>query len=420
MRTDGLRLDQAPPLAIPVAFFLLFPLHLVGAGALLASVGSAALHSPWSPTTAALAHLGALGMLGSVMLGALYQLVPVVAGAPVPRVRLAWAVWAAWLVGTVALPLGLATGVPALVQLARGALSLALVGFLVPVGLAVRRSTADLETRLGLGLALASLAGVATLGVWMAGGHAGGTFPFPRPDAVVAHVALGWLGWVGGLLTTVSWQVVPMFYLAPPAPRAARRAMIAALAVGAWSPLAALLLGGQGLLLPLLALPAALAAWVAHPALILGALRRRTRARGDPSLTAWKAALGLGTLLVPLAAVAALVSSSRPAILLGVLVLGGHGGVVVHGMLTRILPFLAWFHRYSGKVGQGRVPSMRSLLPEPVARASLGAHGGAVALAALAAVTGLDPVARLAGLGLLVAGGLAVRTLVTPLRPPAR
>ena len=41
----------------------------------------------WAPTSLALAHLGTLGMLGMVMLGALYQMTPVVAGSPVPRIR---------------------------------------------------------------------------------------------------------------------------------------------------------------------------------------------------------------------------------------------------------------------------------------------------------------------------------------------
>ena len=36
----------------------------------------------------------------------------------------------------------------------------------------------------------------------------------------------------------------------------------------------------------------------------------------------------------------------------------------MHGMLTRIVPFLVWFHRFSARVGLEPVPSMRSLLSQ--------------------------------------------------------
>jgi len=84
---EGLRTDQAPPLTIPASFFLLAPLSMMAAGALLAAHGQDLLASRWLPAAMAATHLGTLGFLGAIMLGALYQMIPVVAGAPREQAR---------------------------------------------------------------------------------------------------------------------------------------------------------------------------------------------------------------------------------------------------------------------------------------------------------------------------------------------
>ena len=68
--TAGLHTDQAPPLSIPSAFFLLAPLAMIVGGVLMTEMGAALVETAWSPLTIALAHLGTLGLLGSVMIGA--------------------------------------------------------------------------------------------------------------------------------------------------------------------------------------------------------------------------------------------------------------------------------------------------------------------------------------------------------------
>ncbi|MFZ5475254.1 MAG: hypothetical protein ACOZNI_00640, partial [Myxococcota bacterium] len=84
----GLRLDQAPPLSIPAAFFATAPAAMIAAGGLVV-VYPEALANRWAGPALALTHLGTLGLLAATMMGALYQLLPVVGGAPVPAVRLA-------------------------------------------------------------------------------------------------------------------------------------------------------------------------------------------------------------------------------------------------------------------------------------------------------------------------------------------
>ena len=54
----------------------------------------------------------------------------------------------------------------------------------------------------------------------MAHGFSGMGFPGSRVLWSQAHLCIALVGWVGGLIAAVSWQVLPMFYLAPHAPGA--------------------------------------------------------------------------------------------------------------------------------------------------------------------------------------------------------
>ena len=102
LKTVGLSLDQAPQLSIPASFFLTIPIGVLLAAYILLKTGTAALVSPWMPQALALTHAGTLGVLAMGMIGALYQMTPVVAGSPVPFTRLAHLVHMLLLSGLVA------------------------------------------------------------------------------------------------------------------------------------------------------------------------------------------------------------------------------------------------------------------------------------------------------------------------------
>ena len=422
MRTAGLHLEQAPPLAIPLSFFLTAPLAVAAAGAVLIRSGAAALVSGWSPTTLAIAHLGTLGLLGMVMLGALYQMTPVVAGSPVPRVRVAHAVHALLGLGIGGLVVGIGRGAGGIVLAGVTALVAAFLLFLGPVGVALARAPTRNATVSGMRAALASLLLTVALGAWMALGHAGLGFPGPRPLWLQVHLCVGLLGWVGGLISAVSWQVLPMFYLTPPVSRGLQRAVQTSLAVGVLLPVAVLVLdaygvaprGGAsaGFIAGLAALPAVAAVWVLHPLSSLAGLRGRRRRRVDASLHFWRTGLALALVTGPAAAAALLLPEPRWGLLLGWLAVWGWAGAIVHGMLTRIVPFLVWFHRFAPLVGTLEVPSARGLLPDRWTRLGFGLHLASVVAGVAAILTGADALARLTGLLLLATAASLAHSLV--------
>jgi hypothetical protein len=411
MQTGGLRLDQAPPLGIPLIFFASAPIAVFAAGALLLIEGKLALASNWLAQSLALTHLGTLGLLVMVMMGALYQLTPVVAGSRVRGVRAAYAVHALFFLGVAGLVIGLVTYSPRVTFVAISALLLALLLFLPPVGLALLRAPARNETVTGMRMALASLFLVAFLGLWMAHGHSGMRFPGPRHLWIQVHLSVGFLGWVGCLISAVSWQVLPMFYLAQPQSRGSKRAILALVAVGVPLSVGVLFLDLAGVipegwpapvrLAAVGALPAALAIWGIQPVLSLRGLFRRRRRRVDGSVRFWQAGLCAAPLIAVVAVAAHLLPHPRWVLLLGWMAIWCWAGMIVHGMLTRIVPFLVWFHRFSPLVGRVPVPSMRGLLPDRWTLQGLVLHV-ASAVAGIAAIgSGLDWLARLTGLLLM-------------------
>ncbi len=385
----GLRLDQAPPLSIPLRFFLSAPLFmLAGAALLIGSPGDPALSRYLFPTIA-LTHLTTLGVLSMVMFGALYQLTPVVAASPVPRIGTARLVHATLCVGTLGLASGLLLHQRHLLYPAIGALGLAWFAFIVPVGLALWRSPAGTEATVkGMRLAVLCLGLVGALGLWIAHGHAGLPFPGPRPLWMGVHLGLGLLGWVGSLITAVSFQVLPMFYLTPPLSAAHQKTLLVAIACSVV--LAVLGLTASALLpaqpaasvarvLSYAWLPAAASVWVAMPLLTLRAIARRQRKRADASLRFWKAGLGCALLCAGLSVAAVSREDPRTELLLGWFAIFGWALLIMHGMLYRIVPFLVWFHRLSHLVGIVPVPSVGKLLPEAWPALAFGLHLGVLA-----------------------------------------
>ena len=418
MKTGALSLEQAPPLSVPASFFLTIPIGLIVAGCILLFTGIAPFSSPWMPQALALAHSGTLGILAMGMVGALYQMTPVIAGSPVPYTRTAHAVQALLLFGLSGFSWRLLGGPAWAMTSAIWCFSAAMLAFLLPLGWALIRTETKSETVRGMRLAVASLAVITLIGLAMARGFAGGIFLENRMLWVQVHLTLGLLGWVGGLIMAVSWQVIPMFYLASTASQSTMRWFFRLLLIGLILPFAAVYTASkfssvltQGQLVAIAALPAALVIWLLHPALILRDISRRKRKRADASLLFWKTGLGAALLMIPITVAVLLLPAPRWQLLFGWVAIWCWAGMIMHGMLSRIVPFLVWFHRYSPKVGFEPVPSMRSLLPEKRIKTGYVLHVSSAGLGIVAIISQTDWLARFTGL-LLLATAISLASML--------
>lgn len=383
--TALLSLEQTPPLAAPLRFFLTAPLFGVAAALLAMWIGPGHMGSRWQPGVLAFTHLLTLGYLAMVMFGALFQLLPVLVG-----VRLRWplpiarAIHLLLVSGTVLLVTAFLTDADEWFAFAAVVLTLALGTFILVIGHALWNACSMHDTVCAMKLAVTSLAVTLLLGLLLVLAQVGSDFA-PRDLLIDLHLAWGLLGWVGLLLVGVAYQVVPMFQItAEYAPRLRR-----------WLPWAVLLLlvvwSLSFLHLPRLAWLPGLglaAAFVVFAVVTLQLQRCRLRRLPDVTVDFWY--VGLLSLLG--AALLWLVHQVAPQLIRlqlfhlwwGALVLVGAGGALISGMLYKIVPFLIWLHlnnrmQEAGK-WQGDIPTMRQVIAERHARRHLRLHVAATLL----------------------------------------
>ncbi len=412
---------------VPLAFIGLGLAALVTATAWLA-LSPAALQLPYvHPTIAALAHLWLPGFLLSVCLGAVYQLMPVVLGAPL-RLPLA-AVWTHFVLhgsGVTLLVAGFGVGRFPIVALGGAILTLGIVLFVI----AVLRTFASATRRDAVGwsfpLAALWLGGTVAAGVLLAVNRHAPFLPFAITDLLHAHAHLGLVGFFLTLLQGATFQLVPMFTLSE-----LRDSRLVAVGLGC---------SQIGLLLLIVGLPARQTALTLAGALALGAAlacsgtalartwRRRRRRNLEPGLHAF----AFGTaLLVPAAALGLVrllgkLEDPNFAAVYGLVAIGGALSLMVLGMLCKIVPFLTWMRSYGPRAGRQPVPLATSLGSKRLESAWLGLHGAAIAGLTAGVALGSTPLTR-AGCALLAGAVLAfvsdmlcvVRHLFRPDAPTA-
>jgi hypothetical protein len=407
--------------------------YLVAAAAafILASIGVAWLAPAlaghyYHPRVVALTHTVTLGWITLAIMGASYQIIPIVLERPVWSERLArWQFW----VLLVAVP-----GIVAHFALGHGiGLAAAAAGLGAGVALHLVNVLASLRgfdrwtfTARLVALGYTGLGLTAVFGTLLAADRAWQLLPGEFYPTLHAHVQLALLGWVAPMVIGVAARVYPMFLLAPEPGGWPARAQLWGIGLGVPAVTAGLLVGAPWLLVA--GAIAAGAAATGHLTWVVAMVRGRRRPRLDWGL---RLVTTGAAFLVPGAAVGLglavdAVSGPRMALAYAVLLLGGWISLTIAGMMLKIVPFLVWYRRYAPRAGKERVPSLPDLSwarGEGVAWALLSA--GMAGLAVAVAI-GSAPAIRVAGI-VLSLGALAFATslarvlwhLVAPARPAA-
>jgi hypothetical protein len=365
----GLSFDQAPPFSVPLRFFLTAPAFLLAA-AMLAVFAPEFLGSRWTASTLALTHALTIGFLAMAMIGALMQMLPVVAGTIIPAARaVAWLIHLPLTAGTAALMAGFMGAGMVFMWAGAGLLVAGFSVFLMAAGFSLMRATGS-DTVNGIRLAVFCLLPTVVLGLALALMRAG-FWPVDEPQAVtVAHVVFGLLGWVLLLVIGVAYQVVPMFQITPPYPPRLARWLAGALSLFLIARAAAPLLPQEMSTYVSLAADIGLAAGILIFAFVTLRLQsRRRRKLPDVTLDFWR--MGMASLIACVLVWLAgrlwqewSASETYP-LLLGVLFIGGFAISVVNGMLYKIVPFLAWFHLQAQlQAKAGTIPNMKQMIDE--------------------------------------------------------
>lgn len=409
---NGLATGTAPDMRLPLVHIL------TGVAAALAG-GMALIADPrllrpplGNQHTLAVTHLFTLGWLAMTIVGASYQLVPVVLETGLRSPRTAWAGYPAFLAGTLLMIAGfwwLRTGVlvagAALAILALGTYA---VHIIVTVGGAPARGP---ERGFFLA-ATAYLLLVLVLGGILA---ANLRWHFLRVDLRPAHIIAVVLGWVTLLAMGVAYRLTPMFALSRGREAGAGRWVLAQGAAGTLILLVPALVGGTGLVRAVCGLPlfAAVALFLRDQWRFV---RQRSRPRLDVGLRLTVVACGY----LAVTAVVGYLDMARvwrlsPAAPV-VLALLGWLGCLVAGQTYKIVPFLVWFRHYADQAGREGVPLLREMYDERLAAGAVWGLAAAALLQAGGAVAGSAWAVRVGALAWTGGYGILATNLVQVLR----
>lgn len=409
-----LSFEQAPPISAPLRFFLTAPLFAIAAGCLLLWSGPELFASRWTPAALALTHLITAGFMLQVMLGALQQLLPVMAGANIARPLLvARVVHASITLGAVFLVAAFLAFQPLLFG---GAVVLMATGVLTFVAAAARALLGVPTTSpiiRGLRLALLGLCVTVSIGLLLAV-SLGWSLDLPLVQLANVHLGWGFVGWGCALLGAVGFVAVPMFQQTPSYPdwfgRGFAYATLAVVVLWtaaellAWEDVASVLSVGVVLMAALFALTT------------LRLQRRSKRPSFDAVQRLWQVAMVSALAACALWLLARMSTGLAQwqgwPLLFGALLLFGGFMSVIIGMLYKIVPFLVWLHLQNRGRGLLVAPNMKKVLAETHIDRQMVAHFCAYGLLLLAVVWP-QWFAYAAGVGLIVANTWLLRNLLS-------
>ena len=358
---SGLSMEQAPPIKVVLRFFLTGSVFGIIAGIML--FFSNDINNIYSAQTLIITHTLTLGVMASFMFGALFQMLPVLAGVHIKApVKLSMRINYALIFGTLFLLLAFYNGAVINYIFAMALLGFALFAtsyIMVRQLLKIKHSASSK----GMLLSLLTLSLVAIFGIIMLLERLGIPIGLNYLHLKEIHFSFGVFGWIAMLIISVSFQVIEMFYVTPPYPKIYAKYM----------PLALFLL----LLLNILSAffapklmhfiqTAAVLAVAVHAVLTLMRLKQKKRAVTDATILFWALAM-VSYLLFTATCIANLFITVPPLLTASFFALFALG--TVFAMVYKIVPFLVWFHLNAQ--GYFDAPMMHEIASAKYARINL-------------------------------------------------
>ena len=380
---------NAPRVALPLAFILTGLLALIIGCCWLVLRPDLLATYHYNQYIIAVTHLFVLGWICSIVMGAMYQLVPVALETRLYSERLAWwhfACHVAGFVGMVAMfriwnmkqvghfGSGLAFGVGLFIYNMLRTLRRVPKWNITASAVAAALAWIGLTITAGLSLAIAKCTYESTAGLATAGGVrslvsglrsiAGFMSHFDAISAMHAHAHAGAVGLFTMLLVGVSYKLIPMFTLSELRSKTRAALSVALVNLGLAGSFVTILLRSPWKFGFALVICTALAVYSWELAAILRCRKRKTLDWGI------KYFLTAVMLLLPVSGLALVLSwpglplnpfTGQLENAYGFVGLIGVVSFAIIGMLYKIIPFLVWYGQYSQHIGRAQVPSLADL-----------------------------------------------------------
>jgi len=354
MNASNLSFTGLPPIDVPFRYFITAPLFVIAIAILIFNGGEQLWISRWQAETLAITHAFTLGFIASVMMGALFQLLPVTAGISIGKPRIvASFCHVLHTVGSILLIIGFLTNkretqLSAGITLGVGfALYIIIFGYYLLKNQLTTKNNSHNFTLSGIKLALLALLFTVSLGLLLQSKIMGLNIIAWNKAFTDLHATWGLTGWIGILIMSISFQVIPMFHVAPNFPFWLKRFLPIAIILC----LIALTLVK---FVPALLVLKPVIQWILlllngiYCVYLLRILHQRKRKIPDTSVNYWRFA-SIGLLLSALLYIIPenllpLYLLQKLPILLTTLFIFIFVVSVLQGMLLKILPFLAFTH----------------------------------------------------------------------------
>jgi hypothetical protein len=349
MNMSGLSFNALPPIDLPFRFFISAPLFIIACAFLIFFSGESLWLSRWTPSMLALTHGFTLGFLTTVIMGALLQLLPVIGGIGIAKPRLVASIsHILHCFGVVFLMLAFIFAHQWLFLAAVSFLALGIGLYIAALTWVLVKKLSQGDSIVGFRFAIIAFAVLLVLGLALLSRNIelGYSLPFISISSdkhlTDIHALWGLVGWASLLIFAVSFQVLPMFHVAPSFPKIISRFIT-------WLLFSLLVLF---VFVPWLALPMLFIAHGIFAISLFYVISKRKRKVPDTTIRYWQLAATSLLLIniiyfLPDNVMSALLGESfaqQKVFLLAAIFIYFYLVSVIQGMLLKILPFLSYTH----------------------------------------------------------------------------
>ena len=364
MELNGLSMDQAPPISAPLRFFLTAPIFGILAGLLIFFSDVSTLMSRYSVDSIVITHVITIGFLGFVMLGAMTQMLPVMAGAKIPKVKfISTASHALILIGSVFMFLGFYQDNTLYNTISFTGLGVGFLLILSAIAISLKGVSNFNPTVKGMSTSIFFAFLVILMGLYLLSSYI--SKDISEFHILIANVHSVWaiFGFAGILIIGVAFQVLPMFYVAPHFKDFCLKRVIPIISIGLFLWLFLNIFYPQYAYIG--------KSWVAlffwaFATTVSLKLNKRRRPISDVTVWYWRSASIFFTLGLFLWVFDEYFSNEH-IVLVAILIGGGFFLSIMSGMLYKIIPFLVWFHLNAK--GYMSIPTMNEMIDKRLSRA---------------------------------------------------
>jgi hypothetical protein len=338
----GLSLEQAPPISVVLRFFVTASVFgvLLGLFLLAETLNISSFLVNNKPVI--IVHTLALGVMASFMLGALFQMLPVIAGVVIKMpTKKAMLVHLLFVVGVLIQLYAFSdASTPLLYFLASAYLGLGLFYALYLMLKELVKIKDHSSSSKGMIFSLLSFSLAILFGIYLLltfGTYIDGS-SFTQVKEL--HYSFALFGWLSLLIVSVSFQVVEMFYITPKYPLLMSKYLTLSIFILLLLKTIAIFMGLQtSLITALLSI-----LFMLYAGVTIHRLYYRKRPTSDATVWFWR--LGMGLLIVSMfiTLLDTFINIPLEVKMLSYLTFIGFGLSIVFAMVYKIVPFLTWFH----------------------------------------------------------------------------